>query len=71
MLITLNLIFTKASGKKHTLKISDAKPTQETPKVKALMQHIVNQNLLDTKGDPIVSALEATLQNTTETEINL
>lgn len=68
---TLNLIFEKSSGKKHVMKIADAKLIQDPIKVKALMNYIVNNNLIYIKDDAIVSALEARLQNLTETEIEL
>lgn len=68
---TLNLTFTKASGKKHTIKIADAKSVQDPAKVKALMDHLVTNNILYVKGDSVVSATEAKVQNLTETEISL
>ena len=68
---TLNLVFEKVSGKKHVMKIADAKVSQDPIKVKALMDYIVDNNLIYVKEDAIVSALEAYLQNVTETEIQL
>lgn len=70
-MFTLNLTFTKASGKKHTVKITGAKETQNPTDVKALMQHMVNNNILHTKGDALVGIAEAKLQKTVETEIVL
>ncbi|MDO4720428.1 MAG: DUF2922 domain-containing protein [Peptostreptococcaceae bacterium] len=70
-MFTLNLTFAKASGKKHSMKIAGAKEVQDPAAVKALMQHIVDQNVLYTKADPIVSAHEAKLQRLTESEISL
>ncbi len=68
---TLNLVFEKASGKKHTMKIADAKPSQDPVKVKALMQHIVDNNLIYVKGDSIVGISKAELQNVTQNPIEL
>ncbi len=68
---TLNLVFEKASGKKHVMRIADAKVTQDPLKVKALMDYIVANNLIFVKEDVIALALEANLQNVTETEIVL
>ena len=68
---TLNLVFEKASGKKHTMRIADAKLSQDPVKVKALMDYIVDNNLIYVKDDPVVAALEANLQNVTENPIEL
>lgn len=72
---TLNLVFEKASGKKHTMRIADAKLSQDPIKVKALMDYIVDNNLIYVKDDALVAALvaalEANLQNVTENPIEL
>lgn len=70
-MFTLNLTFAKASGKKHSLRIAGAKEIQNPAAVKALMQHIIDRNILYTKTDPIVSIVEATLQSTTESKLSL
>lgn len=70
-MFTLSLTFTKTSGKKHTVKITGAKETQNPTDVKALMQHIVDNNILHMKGDALVGLSEAKLQKVVETEIVL
>ena len=68
---TLNLVFEKVSGKKHVMRIADAKLSQDPVKVKALMDYIVDNNLIYVKDDALVAALEANLQNVTENPIEL
>lgn len=71
MVFTLNLTFTRKSGKKQTIRITGAKSVQEPTDVKALMDHLVANNLLNGKDDPIVSVFGAKLQGTNESVINL
>lgn len=70
-MFTLNLTFAKNSGKKHTLKIAGVKETQNPAEVRALMQHIIDNDILYVKGDTIAGIVEATLQKVTETKIVL
>ena len=68
---TLNLIFLKSSGKKHTVRISDALDVQDPVKVKALMEFIVANSVFEIPDDPIVSSSEAKIQNVTDTNVEL
>lgn len=67
----LTLSFTLASGNKKKLIFSDAKETQNPADVKALMQHIVNNNIIENKGDAIIGIDKAFLQKITTAEISL
>lgn len=71
MLSTLNMVFLKASGKKHTVRIADALDVQDPVKVKALMDFIVANSVFEIPDDPIVSAFEAKVQNVTDTMVEL
>ena len=53
------------------MRIADAKLSQDPVKVKALMDYIVDNNLIYVKDDALVAALEANLQNVTENPIEL
>lgn len=68
---TLIMVFSKSSGKKHTVRLADALDVQDPVKVKALMDFIVLNNVFEIPENPIVSAIEAKVQNLTDTKVEL
>lgn len=68
-----NLILTFAtnSGAKRKMVLNDAKETQNPADVRALMQHIVDNDIIYSKGDNIAGIHGAELQKVTTTKIVL
>jgi len=67
----LLMSFRNADGNRVSLSVDDPRDNITDAEVKAAMQTVLTQNIFDSKGVDLVEIVDATIVETTKTDLNV